>query len=309
MAAYQKIDPPVNTGPQTTAGWQKCPENPVLGPTLGTAFDGSVLHDGSKFHVWFSWRDNKSIGYCTSEDGVHWDVSREPVLAPRSGQWDADVNRPSVIRDGERLIMWYSGALKGRMLIGMAESTDGIAWRRRDQPVLTPEAAWEKQAVMCPCVLREEAGGKVVYKMWYSGGETYEPDALGYATSNDGVEWRKHAANPVFRAGMGWESARVAGCDVQKVGDAYYLFYIGYKDGFENTGIGVAKSPDGIGGWQRHPENPIIRPGPAGAWDDCNVYKPFICRVGDEWYLWYNASRRSDRREQIGLARHSGFAF
>ena len=27
--------------------------------------------------------------------------------------------------------------------------------------------------------------------MWYSGGEQYEPDAIGYATSKDGIDWTK----------------------------------------------------------------------------------------------------------------------
>jgi hypothetical protein len=35
--------------------------------------------------------------------------------------------------------------------------------------------------------------------MWYSGGEQYEPDAIGYATSSDRVAWTKAAANPVFQ--------------------------------------------------------------------------------------------------------------
>ena len=32
--------------------------------------------------------------------------------------------------------------------------------------------------------------------MWYSGGEQYEPNAIGYATSPDGLAWTKHAKQP-----------------------------------------------------------------------------------------------------------------
>jgi len=36
------------------------------------------------------------------------------------------------------------------------------------------------------------------YRMWYSGGEQYEPNAIGYATSSNGREWTKFAGNPIF---------------------------------------------------------------------------------------------------------------
>jgi predicted GH43/DUF377 family glycosyl hydrolase len=64
----------------------------------------------------------------------------------------------------------------------------------------------------------------------------------------------------------------------------------------------VARSKDGIHNWQRYPGNPIISPGSPGSWEDCNVYKPYVVQFHNRWYLWYNASRLSDRREQIGLA-------
>ena len=50
-----------------------------------------------------------------------------------------------------------------------------------DKPVLVPERPWEKVAVMCPHVLWDEQAK--LYRMWYSGGEQEEPNAIGYATS------------------------------------------------------------------------------------------------------------------------------
>jgi hypothetical protein len=82
----------------------------------------------------------------------------------------------------------------------------------------------------------------------------------------------------------------------------YLAFYIGFANGYEDCQIGMARSVDGIHNWERYPSNPIIGPGPAGSWEDCNAYKPYVVYFRDRWHLWYNASRRSDRREQIGLA-------
>ena len=43
------------------------------------------------------------------------------------------------------------------------------------------------------------------------------------------------------------------------------MFYIGFRDR-DHAQIGLARSKDGITGWERHPANPIIRPG-VGKWD------------------------------------------
>ena len=49
--------------------------------------------------------------------------------------------------------------------------------------------------------------------MWYSGGEQNEPNAIGYATSSDGLTWKKYERNPVFSAEPKnlWERHKVAG--------------------------------------------------------------------------------------------------
>ena len=155
---------------------------------------------------------------------------------------------------------------------------------------------------MCPCVLYDDE--QHAFKMWYSGGEQYEPDAIGYATSPDGIAWEKHRLNPVFAPDPSspWEKARVTAMHVLKKKGSYYGFYIGFADGFERSCIGLATSADGVTDWRRCPENPIITPGPVGAWDDCNVYKPYVIHDNGRCMLWYNASRRSDRVEQVGLA-------
>ena len=43
-------------------------------------------------------------------------------------------------------------------------------------------------------------------------GEQYEPDAIGYATSQDGLIWSKHEGNPIFKskADLNWEKDLVA---------------------------------------------------------------------------------------------------
>ncbi len=288
---------------ESTAGWVKSPGNPVLGGDLGTCFDVSVLKEGDAFRMWFSWRPRKSIALVESRDGIHWSKPLI-VLGPNDRtDWEADINRPVVLRDGDTYRMWYTGQARGRSWIGYATSRDGKTWKREsDRPVLSAETPWEKVAVMCPHVIRDEPAG--LYRMWYSGGEQYEPDAIGYATSRDGLTWEKHTTNPIFRPdpGSAWEKDRVTACQVVRRGDGYFMFYIGFRDR-DHAQIGIARSKDGITGWERHPANPIIRPG-REKWDHDAVYKPFAIFDGARWLLWYNGRRGGV--EQIGLATHEG---
>lgn len=167
--------------------------------------------------------------------------------------------------------------------------------------VLPPrkETAWEDD-INRPIVLKRGN----VYHMWYSGGEQYEPNAIGYATSPDGLEWTRQPDNPVFTGDpkISWEQNRVAGCQVIKQADGYVMFYIGYRD-IDHAQIGVARSKDGNTRWQRHPANPIVRPGKE-SWDHDACYKPFAIYDGVRWLLWYNG--RHGSLEQIGVVFHDG---
>jgi beta-1,2-mannobiose phosphorylase / 1,2-beta-oligomannan phosphorylase len=288
---------------EAAGGWHKSLDNPVLGGNLGTCFDVSLVREGPTYRMWFSWRPRKAIALVEGTDGVHWS---DPVITlgpnPATG-WEDDVNRPVVVKRPDGYHMWYTGQARGHSWIGHATSPDGTKWSRTGtKPVLSADARWEKVAVMCPHVLWDDESKR--YRLWYSGGEQYEPDAIGYATSPDGVSWTKHPQNPIFRADPAhrWERHKVTACQVVRHGAWHEMFYIGFRDG-DHAQIGLARSRDGISRWERHPANPILRPG-AGKWDADAVYKPFALPGNGRWRFWYNGRRGGT--EQIGMAIHDG---
>jgi predicted GH43/DUF377 family glycosyl hydrolase len=290
------------TGPSS---WSKSPANPVLGGKLGTCFDVCVLKDDGVYRMYFSWRPKKSVALVTSDDGMHWSAP-EIVLSPNPHtDWESDINRPVVLKGDRGWHMWYTGQSYGHSCIGYATSHDGRHWlRQSDQPMLAAQEPWEKVAVMCPHVLFDEESKQ--YRMWYSAGDQYEPDAIGYATSPDGIHWTRDSANPIFKADPNhrWERHKVTACQVIPHDEWFYMFYIGFAD--ENHAqIGLARSRDGHTAWQRLPTNPIISPAPGG-WDADACYKPYALfdEKSDRWLLWYNGRRGGV--EQIGLAEHTG---
>jgi predicted GH43/DUF377 family glycosyl hydrolase len=290
--------------------WVKYEGNPVLGGgELGTCFDVAVLVEGDKHRMWFSWRPRRGIGYAESEDGLHWHTRAEVVLGADADTEteSVEVTRPYVLVENDGLTMWYAAHGPEEVAIARATSRDGIRWERKGV-VLRAEEPWEKRALMCPSVLRDENG---TYHLWYSGGERYEPDAIGYATSADGVTWQRVDRNPVLRPleTARWERSRVAGAHVFAHAGWLYAAYIGFADGFEDSSIGIARSSDGIN-WLRHAGNPVIRHGAPGEFDSINVYKPFVVVDNGEWRLWFNGSSPltgddlspENRIERIGYA-------
>jgi hypothetical protein len=206
--------------------------------------------------------------------------------------------------------MWYTGQTfesetAGHSSLGYAVSADGLTWvRPQPHPVLLPAEPWEGVAVMCPHVLWDDLTQQ--FLLWYSAGEQYEPDAIGFAISCDGRAWEKHTANPIFRADPHhiWEQQKVTACQVIPYHDGYVMFYIGFAD-IDHAQIGLAWSPDGITHWRRFPTNPILSPGASARdWDHDAVYKPYALLDGNRWLLWYNGRRGTV--EQIGLAIHEG---
>jgi predicted GH43/DUF377 family glycosyl hydrolase len=288
----------------TNSAWEKYAGNPVMGGKYGTCFDVSVLKEGDTYRMWVSWRPKQSIALVESKDGLHWSEPPQIVLGPRKETgWEDDINRPVVIKRDDHYLMWYTGQSQGRSQIGFATSPDGVVWKRMSEsPVLSPDKPWEKVAVMCPDVIWD-ARAKI-FRMWYSGGEQSEPDAIGYATSSDGLSWIKHADNPVFQSDPSatWEQKKVTACQVIEDDGWHLMFYIGFRD-VNHAQIGLARSKDGISNWQRNPANPIVHPDP-DAWDHDACYKPYAIFDGQKWLLWYNG--RHGGLEQIGVALHEG---
>ena len=303
----------------TRGGWVKDTRNPILTDKYGVLFDVAVLQDDGKFKMWLSWRTQVCIAYSESSDGITWTAPIEVLKPIPSSSWEAhELNRPTVIKKDGLYKMWYSGQMlpyreAGYSSIGYAESEDGIHWRRlAEQPVMTYDTPWEAHSIMCPHVIFDNADN--LYKMWYSGGNNHEPDAIGYAESEDGLHWRKYAENPVLEksAENPWEQYKVLASYVLKHDDWFYMFYIGHMHE-ERASVGLARSRDGKTNWIKHPANPLIAPD-KNSWDDLSVYKPCVLRVDNQWMMWYNGAKWDKDLwaiEQIGIAylNHADFGF
>ena len=175
---------------------------------------------------------------------------------------------------------------RGMVLFTLALLTTNVAfaqtsWQRyAGNPVLSPKADWEAGGNINNAVVK--VGN--VYKYWFTGiGTRFR---IGMATSTDGINWQKSNANPVFDVGAPgqFDSEHVYNPMVVYHDSLYWMWYAGNNG--TNWQIGLATSKDGLQ-WKKHPNNPVLRVGAVGKWDDKHLTAPFVIRDGAVFKMWY----------------------
>lgn len=155
---------------------------PVIDRTVDEPYFRSapfVLPEGDGYRLWYlhcdgwtssgeTYRYQTEIRTAVSADGETWPARGETCFGP-SVPREFGVTRPWVVRDRDRLRMWYGiRAVEGPpYCTGYAESTDGRVWERKDGEVgLAPsENGWDSEMAVFASVV--DAGGRRL--MFYNG--------------------------------------------------------------------------------------------------------------------------------------------
>jgi len=123
---------------------------------------------------------------------------------------------------------------------------------------------------------------------------------VGYMTSEDGYQWQMVQDEPVFttdRIPFGGGKADVSSMIVTEDGKwMMYFHMVG-----EGT-IGRASAASPLGPWTVDPD-PILSPGPDGAWDHTGLGWPSVVKNGSEYFMYYGGLARGGY--SIGLATSS----
>jgi predicted GH43/DUF377 family glycosyl hydrolase len=226
--------------------------------------------------------------------------ARNPIMSGGAdGTWNRHVFTPSVLYnpDSTRYEMWF-GASSGPdaqnnwnpIRIGFATSTDGLSWTKHAHPVLEPDAGtWDESYVDGARIIRENGQ----YKMWYVGsGPTHPEGGIGYATSSDGINWKKDMFNnPLIEPDtVSWEAGGYDYCYIYVLpvqGGGYKMWYAGNVKGEDfKKSIGYATSADGIA-WQKDAlNNPVLTTETTDKWDYM-VCIPQVVLLDDVYQMWY----------------------
>lgn len=227
-------------------------KDPVIGPGRLGAFDDSgtsmgclVKQGGSRYLYYLGWNlgvtvpFRNTIGLAVSHGGGEFRRYWESPVLDRGPFDPFCLSYPWVLVDGGRWRMWYGSNLNWGTrhsdmahVLKYAESDDGIHWRRDGRIVVNFQSP-DEYAVAKPCVLANKSG----YQMWYSyRGAAYR---IGYATSNDGLEWRREDEQyGISPSSTGWDSETVCYPCVFEQRGTRYMVYNG--NGYGQTGFGIA---------------------------------------------------------------------
>lgn len=270
-------------------------QNPVLGGAVGP----TVHREDGKYRMWFGGFSaaTGAMFDTWSDDGVSWSPNGwdpDHTLAwdghsVYSGHYGPSIVRPG---DGSYWIYYYDEDFEyqDRKLIARATSQDGIQFADEVE-VLLPgsEGAWDAGWVGSPSVLAHDGG----YLMWYGGADAWRiVTGIGLATSDDGLIWTRHAANPVVspRPPGHFDDLGVSAPHVIHDGQRFILWYTGSTGGGDwarpqAASIGIAFSDDGVA-WTRQP-SPVVMGGVG--WEYGGAFQAAGLLEGDGYTVWYTS--------------------
>lgn len=187
-------------------------------------------------------------------------LSDTPIISPRGDSWEsAGTFNPAVVERGEKIVMLYRAQDKqGTSRLGYAESTDGVHFTRRDQPVLSPEAPYEKDGgVEDPRLLKFGD----TYYLTYTGYNKRDAQ-LCLATSKDFIHWnRRGVIIPANKGNWNVKWTKSGAIVPQKIRGKYWMYFLGTSaDGRDQAGL--ASSRDLLH-WSEETKTPVlpVRPG------------------------------------------------
>jgi predicted GH43/DUF377 family glycosyl hydrolase len=187
-------------------------------------------------------------------------LSDVPVIAPRGNAWEAaGTFNPAVVVRGNKIVMLYRAQDKqGTSRLGYAESTDGIHFTRRDEPILSPAAEYEKD-------------GGVEDPRLVQFGDTYYLTYTGYnkrdaqlclATSKDLVHWNRIGVIiPAYTGNWNVKWTKSGAIVPEKIEGKYWMYFLGTSADNKDQ-AGLASSTDLLH-WTEATQVPAlpVRPG------------------------------------------------
>ena len=187
-------------------------------------------------------------------------VFTQPIISPSEESWEsAGTFNPTVTVHNGKIVMLYRAQDKaGTSRFGYAESSDGLRFTRRPNPVLSPETDYE-------------AGGGIEDPRLVKLGDTYYLTYTGYnrkdaqlclAVSKDLQSWeRKGIILPAYQGNwnVGWTKS---GAIVPaKIDGKYWMYWLGTSSDRTDQ-MGLAYSDD-LTHWTEALDTPVLprRPG------------------------------------------------
>ncbi|HEX6821203.1 MAG TPA: glycoside hydrolase family 130 protein [Candidatus Sulfotelmatobacter sp.] len=207
-----------------------------------------------------------SLGLLASQSGQQlpfgtWHrLTDAPVISPAGDGWQsAGTFNPSVTEARRKIVMLYRAQdNQGTSRLGYADSADGVHFKRRDEPVLSPTESYEKNGgVEDPRLVRFGD----TYYLTYTGYNQTDAQ-LCLAISKDLVHWeRKGVIIPANKGNWNVKWTKSGAIVPEKIDGKYWMYFLGTSADNKDQG-GLAYSQD-LMHWAEATKTPVlpVRPG------------------------------------------------
>ncbi len=266
-------------------------------PNRPYAKDPYVIFFQGKYWMYYSVpsEQNKEwyIGIATSQDLINWE-KKGNIKGQKGTVEEKGICAPGALVKEGVLHLFYQTYGNGKLdAICHAFSTNGIDFERdATNPIFRPQISdWS-----CGRAIDAEV---VVYKnqyfLYYA---TRDPDykiqQQGVATAPisanfDRNSWTEVPNMPMLKPELDWEKKCIEAASCIQKGKYLYMFYAGAYNN-EPQQIGIARSEDGIH-WQRLSEEPFLKNGGPGSWNESESGHPNVFKAQDgRYYLFFQGN-------------------
>src|SRR5437870_8271723 len=192
--------------------------------------------------------------------GLWTRAANEPILSPQGTTWEsAGAFNPAVVFHNGKFVMLYRAQdATDTSRLGYAESPDGLHFTRRPDPVLSPEADYEKDGGVEDPRLQKFGG---TWYLTYTG-YNKEDTLLCLATSRDLIHWeRKGVILPAYKGNWNKGWTKSGAIVPEKIDGKYWMYWLGTAAD-KTDQMGLSWSTDLLH-WTEASETPVLakRPG------------------------------------------------
>ena len=169
-----------------------------------------------------------------------------------------------------------------------------------ESPVLAPVAGtWEHQIVGDAWV--EYENGK--YYMYYFGADGEGSADIGYATSDNLINWVKNPTNPVLSPGTSgqFDDRYAHKATLVKIGSMWHMYYEAKSVSTGVKTIGLATAPTLASAWTK--QGKVIDIG--GSQEESSLLAPSVYEENGTYYMFYAGQSSADLKFRIFVATSS----
>lgn len=180
-------------------------------------------------------------------------LSESPILAPQGNGWESagTFNPAVVVKDGKFVMLYRAQDANGTSRLGYAESTDGVHFTRKADPVFSPEAPYEKDGgVEDPRLVKINE----TYYLTYTG-YNKKDGQLCLAKSSDLIHWQRLGVIlPAYQGNWNKGWTKSGAILTTKIRGEYWMYWLGTAED-KTDQMGLSRSKDLIH-WRKSPKLP-----------------------------------------------------